>query len=158
MFRQSMVNHQIFAKAFEPSEAWLTVSCRGNIPLPAKRITDGPDRSQRYWFPQSLFDPLHIDRVEVRSVAANHAFFNGIADHIEAITAELELSVVIRGGIVSLAKRSIGFVIDIDPADRKFIETHRQLTRRLIDAYPCKIAGVDKEQDILWLWRIQDIG
>lgn len=123
--------------------------------LPAKQHTDHPRTSERYWFPQTFFDPLHLSEAEVQTVAANHTALNAIADELEAITAELKIPVTVRGGIVSAAKRSIGFAIDIDPKHRQDIDVHRQLIHRLKAVYSCATAGVDENMDVLWLMQIE---
>ena len=118
--------------------------------------TSQPKRARRgrYWFPHSFFDPIHFNATEAEAVEANQPALNTLADQVEALTKELGIPVAIRGGMVSLGQRTIGFVIDCDPAIRTNIPAHREFIRRLKAAYPCRIAGMDRDNDVIWLKEI----
>jgi hypothetical protein len=108
----------------------------------------------RYWFPLGFFDPRNLNPAEFATVTDQQPLLNRIADHIETLSRELAIPVTISGGMLSHGKRTLGFVVSYDAAIRQNIPAHREFTRRLKETFHCKTAGMDAENDIVWLWGI----
>lgn len=117
---------------------------------------------QRAWFPAGLFailEPqsfgaLPVNEDEFTAVLANQQGLDAIADHIEALSRELEIPLTIMGGIIHPERQTLGLLIQCDPVIRQNIPAHREFTRRLCQTYHCENAGVAVKDDVVWLWKI----
>lgn len=119
-------------------------------------------RRSRYWFPAGFFaiispetcGALPVNEDEFVTVLANQQALNAIADHIETLSQQLAIPVIVKGGILQAERQTLSLLITCDPAIRHNISAHREFSHRLCQTYHCTQAGVDTAQDILWLYHI----
>ena len=111
-------------------------------------------RANRFWFPISFFDPSTINEDDLHAVLDGRPALDAIADHIEALSRELDIPLTIWAGLVHPERQTLGMLIQCDPVIRQNIPAHREFTRRLCQTYHCENAGVDVKDDAVWLWKI----
>jgi len=110
--------------------------------------------AKRLWFPVSFFDPATVNEDDCSAVLNAFPALDAIADHIEALSRELDIPLTIWAGLVHPERQTLGMLIQCDPVIRENIPAHREFTRRLCATFHCESAGMDVKDDVVWLWQI----
>lgn len=129
----------------QPLGSWLQA--------PPLAPSTAPQR-KRSWFPLSFLVPNDHVEHDLETTLALFPTLNAIADHVEALSHELQIPVSIWGGLLQPERRTLILLVHCNPAIRDDITAHREFSRRLRQTFRCELAGLDVDNDGIWLYAM----
>lgn len=80
---------------------------------------------------------------------------NMVADYVEAVAADLEMGVQIRGGVCYRQSRTLELHAVLSSGMRDNVDGCRRFHDQLCRAFNADNAGIDANRDIVWILRIK---